>query len=194
MLGVWRSLADVPSRLVNSRSEDQPSSSSSLRPPAAVAASDSAAPPATSSGRGKPRGGGARSHALSKMRHGRLQSGLQAGRQGGRGSRSEEGGFAGSSEGTGEDDSGGRGDGSKARGERRAAKYKGVTWDRVKKMWRCVLFCKKGFLFRFLRCRIYRCRVRLCLVGGSRQHVGYFADEDEVSADILVFSTLLDRR
>lgn len=36
-------------------------------------------------------------------------------------------------------------------------RYKGVTWDRVKKMW----------------------RVRLCLQGGARQHVGYYMDEKE---------------
>ena len=130
MLGVWRSLADVPSRLVNSRSEEQPSASSGLAP------LDNSTTTVPSSGRGKPRGGGGvRSHALAKMRHGRLQAGLQPGRRTG---RTEDGGPAGSSEGTGEDESGGRGDSSKARGERRAAKYKGVTWDRVKKMWRFV--------------------------------------------------------
>ena len=33
-------------------------------------------------------------------------------------------------------------------------RYKGVTWDRVKRMW----------------------RVRLCLQGGARQHVGYYTE------------------
>ncbi len=33
----------------------------------------------------------------------------------------------------------------------------GVTWDRAKRMW----------------------RVRVCLVGGSRQHIGYYADEEQ---------------
>lgn len=40
---------------------------------------------------------------------------------------------------------------------RKGGKYKGVTWDRAKRMW----------------------RVRVCLVGGSRQHIGYFADEEQ---------------
>jgi hypothetical protein len=39
---------------------------------------------------------------------------------------------------------------------RKGGKYKGVTWDRAKRMW----------------------RVRVCLVGGSRQHIGYYADEE----------------
>eukprot|EP00802_Teleaulax_amphioxeia_P012421 Tamp_12463.p1 GENE.Tamp_12463~~Tamp_12463.p1 ORF type:complete len:182 (+),score=28.41 Tamp_12463:81-626(+) len=48
--------------------------------------------------------------------------------------------------------------GNGAEKERRAAsRYKGVTWDRVKRMW----------------------RVRLCLAGGARQHVGYYLDEEE---------------
>ena len=122
-----------------------------------------------------------------------LPVGLQPGRQsahGGRGSKNEEGAPAGSSEGTGEDEAGGRGggDSSKARGERRAAKYKGVTWDRVKKMWRCVqrIILSGSFASDLwlsgADLRTLLSRVRLCLVGGSRQHVGYFADEDEVSS------------
>jgi len=35
--------------------------------------------------------------------------------------------------------------------------FRGVTWDKVKQMW----------------------RVRLCLAGGGREHIGYFADEHE---------------
>jgi len=35
--------------------------------------------------------------------------------------------------------------------------YRGVTWDKVKQMW----------------------RVRLCLAGGGREHIGYFANEEE---------------
>jgi len=41
--------------------------------------------------------------------------------------------------------------------EKTSGRYKGVTWDRVKRMW----------------------RVRLCLQGGARQHVGYYVDEEE---------------
>jgi hypothetical protein len=137
MLGVWRSLADVPSRLVNTRTGEE-----QLRPPAPPAAADGAT--GSIGGRGKPRGSAAMRPHLGKARQRQqLPAGLQPGRQGGgRGSRAEEGAPAGSSEGTGEDEVGGRGggDSSKGRGERRAAKYKGVTWDRVKKMWRCALF------------------------------------------------------
>ena len=35
--------------------------------------------------------------------------------------------------------------------------FRGVTWDKMKKMW----------------------RVRVCLAGGGREHVGYFLDEKE---------------
>ena len=141
MLGVWRSLADVPSRLVNTRTgEEQPTAG--LRPSAPPAAASADGVAASSGGRGKPRGGAAmRTHLGKARQRQQLPVGLQPGRHsahGGRGSRTEEGAPAGSSEGTGEDEAGGRGggDSSKARGERRAAKYKGVTWDRVKKMWR----------------------------------------------------------
>eukprot|EP00960_Hanusia_phi_P048066 758750-Hanusia_phi.AAC.2 len=40
---------------------------------------------------------------------------------------------------------------------RRSQNYRGVTWDKVKQMW----------------------RVRLCLAGGGREHIGYFSDERE---------------
>lgn len=46
--------------------------------------------------------------------------------------------------------------GSSSSDNRKGGKYKGVTWDRAKRMW----------------------RVRVCLVGGSRQHIGYYADEE----------------
>lgn len=46
--------------------------------------------------------------------------------------------------------------GSSSEASRKGGKYKGVTWDRAKRMW----------------------RVRVCLVGGSRQHIGYYADEE----------------
>ena len=47
-------------------------------------------------------------------------------------------------------------------GSRRAAipppfNFRGVTWDKMKKMW----------------------RVRVCLAGGGREHVGYYLDEKE---------------
>ena len=35
--------------------------------------------------------------------------------------------------------------------------FRGVTWDKMKKMW----------------------RVRVCLAGGGREHVGYYLDEKE---------------
>jgi len=50
-----------------------------------------------------------------------------------------------------------RASGGADRERRAASRYKGVTWDRVKRMW----------------------RVRLCLAGGARQHVGYYLDEEE---------------
>lgn len=40
---------------------------------------------------------------------------------------------------------------------RKSQNYRGVTWDKVKQMW----------------------RVRLCLAGGGREHIGYFSDEHE---------------
>jgi len=40
---------------------------------------------------------------------------------------------------------------------RRNQSFRGVTWDKMKKMW----------------------RVRVCLAGGGREHVGYFLNERE---------------
>lgn len=40
---------------------------------------------------------------------------------------------------------------------RRGQSFRGVTWDKMKKMW----------------------RVRVCLAGGGREHVGYFLNEKE---------------
>mmetsp|Transcript_16308 Transcript_16308/g.25313 ORF Transcript_16308/g.25313 Transcript_16308/m.25313 type:complete len:515 (-) Transcript_16308:149-1693(-) len=40
---------------------------------------------------------------------------------------------------------------------RKGQSFRGVTWDKMKKMW----------------------RVRVCLAGGGREHVGYFVDEAE---------------
>jgi len=40
---------------------------------------------------------------------------------------------------------------------RRSQNFRGVTWDKAKQMW----------------------RVRLCLAGGGREHIGYFSDERE---------------
>jgi hypothetical protein len=42
-------------------------------------------------------------------------------------------------------------------GSRLPQSFRGVTWDKMKKMW----------------------RVRVCLAGGGREHVGYFLDEKE---------------
>jgi hypothetical protein len=47
-------------------------------------------------------------------------------------------------------------------------KFRGVTWDKVKNMW----------------------RVRLCLAGGGREHIGYFADE-EVCVQYVLFVCIL---
>ena len=44
-----------------------------------------------------------------------------------------------------------------AGGSRLPQSLRGVTWDKMKKMW----------------------RVRVCLAGGGREHVGYFLDEKE---------------
>ena len=42
-------------------------------------------------------------------------------------------------------------------GVRKSQSFRGVTWDKMKSMW----------------------RVRLCLAGGGREHIGYFSDEEE---------------
>ncbi len=46
---------------------------------------------------------------------------------------------------------------SNVAGSRLPQSFRGVTWDKMKKMW----------------------RVRVCLAGGGREHVGYFLDEKE---------------